>query len=509
MKDYPKSISKQFLKIILEQMDNQIYKIYEREGKNEIGFFSNIKYENKNIPVLITNYHTINENYLNENNSIKIIINKEIKNIKLGNVFYFNKEIDLSILEIEENKNTKINFLELDENLFKNDIELIYKKESIYIFQSDKNKNILVSYGIIKYINGQDLTYCSNVNSSTKISPIFNLSNNKLIGIYVKNSNYYNKGIILKYIINEFINRYKNSMNEIDILINVGDNNINKKIYFLGEKFEVEKNNINELYINNNKNNFKRYFIPKEKGKYIIKIIFKKFIIDSSFMFAECENINSINFISFCTKDITNMEGMFLNCKQLKNVNLFSFEFKNEMKVKKMFYGCENLINLDLSSFENKNIEYLEAKMFSSSSFDEFEILPIDYINYDYNYKIILLGDSGVGKEKIIYQNIELIKTIRNDELYPTLGFDYVPFCFKYKAEIIKFEIWDTCGQESYRSLIKSFFTNSSLAIIIYAINDIDSFNSILKWVKQCRDLCDQDTKYFLVGNKIDIDEKE
>ena len=140
MKDYPEPISKQCLKIILEQMDNQIYKIYERKEKNEIGFFCNIKYENKNIPVLITNYHNINENYLNKNNSIKIIINKEIKSIKSGNVFYFNKEIDLTIIEIEENKNTKINFLELDENLFKNDIELIYKKESIYIFHPIKIK---------------------------------------------------------------------------------------------------------------------------------------------------------------------------------------------------------------------------------------------------------------------------------------------------------------------------------------------------------------------------------
>ena len=126
-----------------------------------------------------------------------------------------------------------------------------------------------------------------------------------------------------------------------------------------------------------------------------------------------------------------------------------------------------------------------------------------------FRYKIILLGNSGVGKEKIIYQNIKLIKTSRNDKLCTTLGFEYVPFYFKYKAEIIRFEIWDTCGQERYPSLFKSFCINSSLAIIIYAINDIDSFNSILKWVKQCRDLCDQDTKYFLVGNKIDIDEKE
>ena len=58
----------------------------------------------------MTNYHFINEKYLNKNNGIKIIIYKEIKNIKLGNVYYFNKEINLSIIKIKEDKNIKINF---------------------------------------------------------------------------------------------------------------------------------------------------------------------------------------------------------------------------------------------------------------------------------------------------------------------------------------------------------------------------------------------------------------
>jgi GTPase SAR1 family protein len=69
-------------------------------------------------------------------------------------------------------------------------------------------------------------------------------------------------------------------------------------------------------------------------------------------------------------------------------------------------------------------------------------------------------------------------------------------------------EIWDTCGQEQYRSLIKSFFSNSSLAIIAYAIDDKKSFNSIDEWVRQCKTSCSPDTKFFLIGNKADLIEE-
>ena len=180
MENYPKPISKKCSKTIFEQMENAIYKINVREGKYDICFFCHIKYENEKIPVLITNYKVINEKYISRTNKIKIRIKNEIKNIILGDIYYFNKDNDLSIIEIKEDKNIKINFLQLDENLFKDDIELIYNGESIYVMQCDKNKNIFVSYGIIKYLNVSDLTCFCNVNSSQNISPIFNLSNNKL-----------------------------------------------------------------------------------------------------------------------------------------------------------------------------------------------------------------------------------------------------------------------------------------------------------------------------------------
>ena len=136
----------------------------------------------------------------------------------------------------------------------------------------------------------------------------------------------------------------------------------------------------------------------------------------------------------------------------------------------------------------------------------DLEILPSDYIKYDYNYKVIVIGDSGVGKTSVTYR---ATKREFLEKISPTLGFEYFPFVLKYKEKVIKLEIWDTCGQESYRSLIKSFFTNSSLAIIVYAIDDLKTFNSVDEWIRQCKTLCSPETKFILIGNKADVEDEK
>ena len=134
-----------------------------------------------------------------------------------------------------------------------------------------------------------------------------------------------------------------------------------------------------------------------------------------------------------------------------------------------------------------------------------FEVLSSDTTTYDYNYKLIIIGDSGVGKTCLTYR---VTTGEFREKLAATIGFEYFPFIVKYQNKILKLEIWDTCGQEAYRSLIKTFFNNSSLAIIVYAIDNRKSFNSIEEWIRQCKTLCSPDTKFFLIGNKNDVDEE-
>lgn len=138
----------------------------------------------------------------------------------------------------------------------------------------------------------------------------------------------------------------------------------------------------------------------------------------------------------------------------------------------------------------------------SSSDVIEVELLPEEYNEYDITFKIIVLGDAGVGKSCLVSK---ASKGVFEDSYSPTLGFEFLVFNVKINGKIIKLQIWDTCGEELYRSLITSFYRNSSLAIMVYAINDKQSFANISAWLKEVKLLSYPDIKIFLVGNKADL----
>ena len=99
----------------------------------------------------------------------------------------------------------------------------------------------------------------------------------------------------------------------------------------------------------------------------------------------------------------------------------------------------------------------------------KYEILPNDYPKYDLSFKVIIFGDAEVGKSCIS------IKSCRNtfeNNYEPTVGFEFYCFYIKiFNETVIRLQIWDTSGQEVYRSLIESFYKNSSLAIIVFSID--------------------------------------
>ena len=141
-----------------------------------------MKYKNNIAPVLITSYQIINERLKEGINHIEIIENNGLQLIEFGKKKYINKECDLSIIEIKDNKNNKINYLEADESINEYDSEIYYNKESIYILHYNNNLNdILVSYGIINNMNKDQLIFSCNIHSNYNCLPIFNLSNNKLM----------------------------------------------------------------------------------------------------------------------------------------------------------------------------------------------------------------------------------------------------------------------------------------------------------------------------------------
>ena len=123
----------------------------------------------------------------------------------------------------------------------------------------------------------------------------------------------------------------------------------------------------------------------------------------------------------------------------------------------------------------------------------------------DLNFKIIIIGDSYVGKSCLA---IKATKGTFESLYTPTVGFEFLTFFVKIENSNIKLQIWDTCGQEVYRSLIGSFYRNSSLAIIVYAIDNDSSFSSIDTWVNELKTKGNPDMAIFLVGNKADLEDK-
>ena len=210
-----KPVTKQSTKKILNQMENSFYKININEEKSFIGIFSHFKNKNINIPVLIINKYI---KYENIDKSIKVLINNNYKIINLGDVKYHNKEYNITILEIIENKNNNINYLEIDDLLYENDFEMYYSNDPIYIIHCNNKNNILVSYNSIKEINKSIIIYNYKTDSKYNFNITFNLNNNKIIGINKSNIN--NKCILIKYFINEFIFKYKYSNKYINRIKN-------------------------------------------------------------------------------------------------------------------------------------------------------------------------------------------------------------------------------------------------------------------------------------------------
>ncbi len=77
----------------------------------------------------------------------------------------------------------------------------------------------------------------------------------------------------------------------------------------------------------------------------------------------------------------------------------------------------------------------------------------------------------------------------------------------KVNDKVIKLQIWDTCGQEIYKSLISNFYRNSSLAVLVYAIDNKESFTHVENWLNDLKSQANEDVRIFLVGNKADLEE--
>ena len=123
--------------------------------------------------------------------------------------------------------------------------------------------------------------------------------------------------------------------------------------------------------------------------------------------------------------------------------------------------------------------------------------------------KLVFIGDPGVGKTCIISR---FLKGTFDADQITTVGASYASKTIKISEtnESLTLDIWDTAGQEKYRSLTRIFFQGAKLAILVYAINRKDSFENLKNvWLKELKDHADKNVVLGVAGNKSDLYEKE
>ncbi|KOB62733.1 hypothetical protein PFHG_04506, partial [Plasmodium falciparum HB3] len=122
---------------------------------------------------------------------------------------------------------------------------------------------------------------------------------------------------------------------------------------------------------------------------------------------------------------------------------------------------------------------------------------------YDYLFKIVPIGDSGVGKSNLLSR---FTRDEFNLESKSTIGVEFATKSIQLKNnKIIKAQIWDTAGQERYRAITSAYYRGAVGALLVYDITKKNSFENIEKWLKELRDNADSNIVILLVGNKSDL----
>ena len=124
---------------------------------------------------------------------------------------------------------------------------------------------------------------------------------------------------------------------------------------------------------------------------------------------------------------------------------------------------------------------------------------------YDLIFKLVLIGDSGVGKTNILSRYISNEFSLASQ---PTVGVEFGSKIIKKLDKSIKLQIWDTAGQERYKSITNAYYKGSKGAFVVYDISRKTTFENVDKWIDELKENATEDVHIMLVGNKTDLEDK-
>ena len=125
--------------------------------------------------------------------------------------------------------------------------------------------------------------------------------------------------------------------------------------------------------------------------------------------------------------------------------------------------------------------------------------------SYDLIFKLVLIGDSGVGKTNILSRYISNEFSLASQ---PTVGVEFGSKIIKKHDKSIKLQIWDTAGQERYKSITNAYYKGSKGAFVVYDISRKSTFENVDKWIDELKENATEDVHIMLVGNKTDLEDK-
>lgn len=123
---------------------------------------------------------------------------------------------------------------------------------------------------------------------------------------------------------------------------------------------------------------------------------------------------------------------------------------------------------------------------------------------YDYLFKVLLIGNSGVGKSSLL---LRFADDVFSENFMPTIGVDFKIRTIEVDGKTIKLQIWDTAGQERFKTITSSYYKGAHGIIVTYDVTDKESFKAIDNWMNEVEKHASDNVSRILVGNKCDLEE--
>ncbi|EIW60964.1 GTP-binding protein ypt1 [Trametes versicolor FP-101664 SS1] len=125
---------------------------------------------------------------------------------------------------------------------------------------------------------------------------------------------------------------------------------------------------------------------------------------------------------------------------------------------------------------------------------------------YDYLFKLLLIGDSGVGKSCLLLRFAEDAFT---DSYLSTIGVDFKIRTIELEGKTVKLQIWDTAGQERFRTIAAAYYRGAQGIIMVYDVTEQETFSNVKGWITEIERYASEGVKKLIIGNKSDLVERK